>query len=107
MKKTASLDYDTVVATCPALEVRAKDARKVIAECEAGEGGSFMSKLVAFLDSVDEELKMAGEEERRVMELVKRTTEYYQAGGKVNGKSRLHLFGIVREFLAMVDKVYA
>ncbi|CAH8297615.1 unnamed protein product [Eruca vesicaria subsp. sativa] len=102
VKKAASVDYDTVVATCSALEVRAKDARKVIAECE---GGRFVEKMMTFFDSVEEEVKMAREEERRVMEFVKRTTEYYQAGGSVKGKDPLHLFGIVREFLGMVDKV--
>uniref|UniRef100_A0A0D3CXI8 Uncharacterized protein n=1 Tax=Brassica oleracea var. oleracea TaxID=109376 RepID=A0A0D3CXI8_BRAOL len=37
--------------------------------------------MMTFLESAEEEVKMAREEERRVMELVKRTTEYYQAGG--------------------------
>ncbi|CDY38794.1 BnaA07g28660D [Brassica napus] len=36
--------------------------------------------MMTFLDSVEEEVKTAREEERKVMELVKRTTEYYQAG---------------------------
>ncbi|KAL0701352.1 hypothetical protein Bca4012_057474 [Brassica carinata] len=102
VKKAASVDYDTVVATCSALAVRAKDARKVIAQCE---GGRFVEKMMTFLDSVDEEVKTAREEERKVIELVKRTTEYYQAGASVKGKNPLHLFVIVRDFLAMVDKV--
>ncbi|CAF2063724.1 BnaC06g31250D [Brassica napus] len=102
VKKAASVDYDTVVATCSALAVRAKDARKVIAQCE---GGRFVEKMMTFLDSVEEEVKTAREEERKVMELVKRTTEYYQAGASVKGKNPLHLFVIVRDFLAMVDKV--
>lgn len=103
VKKAASVDYDTVVATCSALAVRAKDARKVIAQCEGG--GRFVEKMMTFLDSVEEEVKTAREEERKVMELVKRTTEYYQAGASVKGKNPLHLFVIVRDFLAMVDRV--
>ncbi|KAF3524580.1 hypothetical protein F2Q69_00051278 [Brassica cretica] len=102
VKRAASVDYETVVATCSALAVRAKDARKVIAQCE---GGRFVEKMMKFLDSVEEEVKIAREEERKVMELVKRTTEYYQAGASVKGKNPLHLFVIVRDFLAMVDKV--
>ncbi|CAA7014381.1 unnamed protein product [Microthlaspi erraticum] len=104
VKKAACVDYETVVATCSALEVRARDARVVIAECEE-EGGRFVKKMTTFLDSVEEEVKMAREEERRVMEFVKRTTEYYQAGANSKGKSPLHLFVIVRDFLNMVDKV--
>ncbi|EOA33296.1 hypothetical protein CARUB_v10019834mg [Capsella rubella] len=105
VKKAASVDYDTVVATCLALTVRAKDARTVIAECdEDGEGGRFVKKMMVFLDSVEGEVKTAKNEERKVMELVKRTTDYYQAGAITKGKSPLHLFVIVRDFLAMVDK---
>lgn len=102
VKKAASVDYDTVVATCSALATRARDARKVIAQCE---GGRFVEKMTTFLDSVEEEVKIAREEERKVMDLVKRTTEYYQSGASVKGKNPLHLFVIVRDFLAMVDKV--
>ncbi|KAL0663997.1 hypothetical protein Bca4012_100834 [Brassica carinata] len=77
VKKAASVDHATVDATCSGLE------------CE---GGRFVEKMMTFLESAEEEVKMAREEERRVMELVKRTTEYYQAGGSVKGKSPLHLF---------------
>ncbi|KFK41428.1 hypothetical protein AALP_AA2G129600 [Arabis alpina] len=105
VKKAASIDYDTILATCSALAGRANEARVVIGECEVGEGGRFVKKMMTFLDSVEEEVKMARDEERKVMELVKRTTEYYQAGVVIKGKNPLHLFAIVRDFLAMVDKV--
>ncbi|CAE5963638.1 unnamed protein product [Arabidopsis arenosa] len=105
VKKAASVDYDTVVATCSALAVKARDAKSVIAECEDGEGGRFVKKMMLFLDSVEDEVKMAKDEERKVIELVKRTTDYYQAGAVTKGKNPLHLFVIVRDFLAMVDKV--
>ncbi|EOA39717.1 hypothetical protein CARUB_v10008361mg [Capsella rubella] len=106
VKKAAAIDYDTVAATCLALTARAKDARRVLVKSEGDnkEGERFVKKMNEFLDSVEEELKLAREEEKKVMELVKRTTEYYQAGA-VKGKSPLHLFVIVRDFLAMVDKV--
>jgi hypothetical protein len=105
VKKAACVDYETVVATCSALAVRAKDAKTVIGECEDGEGGRFVKTMMTFLDSVEEEVKIAKGEERKVMELVKRTTDYYQAGAVTKGKNPLHLFVIVRDFLAMVDKV--
>ncbi|CAD5316802.1 Formin-like protein 8 [Arabidopsis thaliana] len=105
VKKAACVDYDTVVATCSALAVRAKDAKTVIGECEDEEGGRFVKKMMTFLDSVEEEVKIAKGEERKVMELVKRTTDYYQAGAVTKGKNPLHLFVIVKDFLAMVDKV--
>ncbi|XP_010477739.1 PREDICTED: formin-like protein 4 [Camelina sativa] len=106
VKKAAAIDYDTVAATCLALTSRAKDARRVLAQSEGDnkEGERFVKKMNEFLDSVEEELKLARDEEKKVMELVKKTTEYYQAGA-VKGKNPLHLFVIVRDFLAMVDKV--
>ncbi|CAA7036133.1 unnamed protein product [Microthlaspi erraticum] len=110
VKKAAAIDYEAVSATCLALASRGKDARRVLEQC--GEGGEnrggerFVKKMVEFLDSVEEEVKLAREEEKKVMELVKRTTEYYQAGATgVKGKNQLHLFVIVRDFLGMVDKV--
>ncbi|CAN8313119.1 unnamed protein product [Cochlearia groenlandica] len=110
VKKAAAIDYETVSATCLVLTSRAKDARRVLAQCGGGdddnkEGERFVKKMTEFLDSVEEEMKVAREEEIKVMELVKRTTEYYQAGAPAKGKNPLHLFGIVRDFLDMVDKV--
>ncbi|KAF8086745.1 hypothetical protein N665_0613s0014 [Sinapis alba] len=103
VKKAAGIDYDTVSATCLALTSRAKEARRVLSQC--GGDNMFVEKMVEFLDAAEEEVRVAREEEKKVMELVKRTTDYYQAGGPVKGKNPLHLFVIVRDFLAMVDKV--
>ncbi|CAH8312978.1 unnamed protein product [Eruca vesicaria subsp. sativa] len=103
VKKAAAIDYDTVSATCLALTSRAKEARRVLSQC--GGDNRFVEKMVEFLDAAEEEVKVAREDEKKVMELVKRTTEYYQAGGPVKGKNPLHLFVIVRDFLGMVDKV--
>lgn len=103
VKKAAGVDYDTVSATCLALTLRAKEARRVLSQC--GGDNMFVEKMVGFLHDAEEEVKVAREEEKKVMELVKRTTEYYQAGGPGKGKNPLHLFVIVRDFLAMVDKV--
>uniref|UniRef100_A0A1J3IJ28 Formin-like protein n=1 Tax=Noccaea caerulescens TaxID=107243 RepID=A0A1J3IJ28_NOCCA len=111
VKKAAAIDYETVSATCLALASRGRDARRVLEQCGGGGGGGgerFVKKMGEFLDSVEEEVKLAREEEKKVMELVKRTTEYYQAGAtttSVKGKNPLHLFVIVRDFLGMVDKV--
>ncbi|XP_010552617.1 PREDICTED: formin-like protein 4 [Tarenaya hassleriana] len=101
VKKAAGIDYDAVTATCSALMTRAKDTRRVLAQCE---GGGFVKKMNGFLDSVEEETRMAREEERKVMEFVKRTTEYYQAGA-LKGKNPFQIFVIIRDFLGMVDKV--
>ncbi|XP_010551459.1 PREDICTED: formin-like protein 4 [Tarenaya hassleriana] len=105
VKKAAGIDYDAVSTTCSALSARTKDTRKVLTQCEGErEGGRFLKKMTAFLDSVEEEMKMGREEEAKVMESVKKTTEYFQAGA-LKGKNPLQLFVIIRDFLGLVDKV--
>ncbi|GFZ07775.1 formin homologue 4 [Actinidia rufa] len=54
----------------------------------------------------EEELKVVREEQTKIMELVKRTTTYHQAGDSKDKRSdSLQLFVIVKDFLDMVDQV--
>ncbi|RVW52769.1 Formin-like protein 8 [Vitis vinifera] len=67
--------------------------------------GRFVQEMKGFLEECEEELKVVRVEQTRVMELVKRTTEYYQAGAsKDKGGQPLQLFLIVKDFLDMVDQ---
>ena len=62
--------------------------------------------MKGFLEGAEEELKVLREEEKRIMELVRSTTEYYQAGAsKKQGGHPLQLFVIIKDFLGMVDQV--
>ncbi|XP_021908491.1 formin-like protein 4 [Carica papaya] len=106
VKKAAGIDYDTFAATCSTLTSRAAAIRQLVSQCASDEEGSFMWKMKGFLDSAEEELKAVKEEQARVMEHLKRTTEYYQAGAsKDKGANPLQLFVIIKDFLSMVDQV--
>lgn len=104
VKKAADLDYELLDKTSAALAAQVKEIRKMVAKC--GVDGGFARGMNAFLDTAEMEVKVVKEEQTRVMELVKKTTDYYQAGSsKDKGVNLLQLFVIVRDFLGMVDQV--
>lgn len=106
VKKAAAIDYYSFINMCPTLTARVTEIQQLVACCSNGEGGGFVQEMKGFLEECEEELKVVTEEQTRVMELVKRTTEYYQAGaskGKEGGQP-FQLFLIVKDFLNMVDQ---
>ncbi|XAR48030.1 hypothetical protein NMG60_11030722 [Bertholletia excelsa] len=106
VKKAANIDYDAFAKTCSALTARIHEVRGILIECQNGEGGGFVREMKGFLDAAEGETEVVAEEEARVIELVKRTTEYYQSRpSKDKEKHPLQLFVIVKDFLDMVDKV--
>jgi hypothetical protein len=106
VKKAATIDYDTFASTSSALTARAAEIRVLVSQCANDRGGGFSREMNGFLGAAEEELKALREDQTRVMELVKKTTEYYQTGAsKDKGAPPLQLFVIVKDFLSMVDQV--
>uniref|UniRef100_A0A2N9GBR1 Formin-like protein n=1 Tax=Fagus sylvatica TaxID=28930 RepID=A0A2N9GBR1_FAGSY len=106
VKKAASMEYDNFINMCSTLSVRVTEIRQLMRHCGNDERGGFMREMKGFLEECEAELKVVREEQTRVMELVKRTTRYYQAGAcKDKGAHPLQLFVIVKDFLDMVDQV--
>ncbi|KAK4481868.1 hypothetical protein RD792_012779 [Penstemon davidsonii] len=107
VKRAALLDYDILVKTSSALATQMVEIRKILTQC--GEEGGFAREMRGFLDTGELEIQVLKEEQSRVMEIVKKTTDYYQAGSLKDNKggngNSLHLFVIVRDFLTMVDQV--
>lgn len=103
VKKAATVDYDAVSGTCSALSVRVVEIRELVSQCAADGGGGFVKEMKAFLETAEKELNVLREEQTRVMELVRKTTEYYQA--KQHRAHPLQLFVIIKDFLGMVDQV--
>ncbi|KAM0943196.1 putative formin, FH2 domain-containing protein [Dioscorea sansibarensis] len=103
VKKAAGIDYELLVSTCSSLGMKVREIGDFLYTC--GSDG-FVMEMKGFLEVADEELKVVREEQGRVLELVNRTTEYYQVGAsKEKGANPLKLFVIVRDFLGMVDNV--
>jgi hypothetical protein len=106
VKKAATIDYDTFASTSSDLTARAAEIRALNSQCANDRGGGFAREMEGFLEAAEEELKVLREDETRVMDLVKKTTEYYQAGAsKDKAAPPLQLFVIVKDFLSMVDQV--
>ncbi|KAL5813967.1 hypothetical protein ACOSQ4_024608 [Xanthoceras sorbifolium] len=106
VKKAATIEYETFIKMCSSLTSHVAEIRQLVTRCANGERGGFFREMKEFLEECEEELKLVREEQTRVMELVKRTTEYYQAGGsKEKWAHPLQLFVIVKDFLDMVDRV--
>ncbi|CAL5355207.1 unnamed protein product [Camellia sinensis] len=104
VKKAATMDYDALVKTCSVLTAHIDEIRQVLTRCGDSEGG-FVREMKSFLQVAGQEVEVVKQEQTKVMELVKRTTEYYQAGAsKDKEKNPLQLFIIVKDFLGMVDQ---
>ncbi|MCH84812.1 formin-like 2 domain protein [Trifolium medium] len=101
-KKAASMHYNSFITMCSTLSSHVNEIRHIITCCGNTKGG-FTNEMKGFLELCEDELKVVKEEQTRIMELVKKTNEYYLAGtSKDNMSNPFHLFVIVKDF---VDKV--
>lgn len=107
VKKAAGIDYDQFSKSCGVLEGRVSELRDVVTQCAARDGdGGFITEMRSFVESSEQELKFVKEEQKRVTELVRRTTEYYQTGAlRDKEANHFQLFVIIKDFLGMVDQV--
>lgn len=99
VKRAARVDYEGLIGTCEAVAARVGEIKRVI----GGETGRFAAEMREFLEGCEEEVSVVREEERRVIELVRKTNAYYQTG--VKGGNPLQLFVMVKDFLDNVDRV--
>ncbi|KAA0034348.1 formin-like protein 4 [Cucumis melo var. makuwa] len=105
VKKASAIDYESFVKAGTSLTSRTEEIRKLLTQMGNNEGG-FTKEMREFLDASEDELKKVREEQTKVMDLVMKTTEYYQAGSsKDKETNRLQLFIIIKDFLEMVDRV--
>lgn len=102
VKRAAGIDYDALVAVCPLLEGRLTKIKRFL---NSTVGDAFAREMQGFVDVAEQEISSVKVEQDRVLELVKRTTEYYHPGASKNRSAApLQLFVIVKDCLAMVDK---
>ncbi|XP_073266977.1 LOW QUALITY PROTEIN: formin-like protein 4 [Populus alba] len=106
VKKAALIDYVAFASTCSVLEARAREVRAFVSQCAPANGeGGFVKEMKGFLEAAEEELKSLTKEQTRVMELVKKTTEYYHAGASKDQEAHeIQLFATIKDFLYMVDQ---
>ena len=105
VKKAAVIDYNAFAGVCSTLTAHSTEIKQFVSQFANSDGG-FLRKMKSFVKASDEELREVREEQTRVMELVRRTTEYYQPRSSKNKEASLvQLFVIVKNFLGMVDQV--
>ncbi|KZV31257.1 formin-like protein 8 [Dorcoceras hygrometricum] len=108
VKKAATIDYENFISMHSILTSKVVENKQLLLAHFGDESGGFLKDMKGFLEDCEEELKVVGEEETRIMELVSKTTVYFQAGAsKDKGTNPLQLFVIVKDFLVMVDQVCA
>ncbi|KAM1919277.1 hypothetical protein FF1_023805 [Malus domestica] len=104
----ATIEYDNFIHVCSALSNRVSEIKKLLAESGNADRGGFAREMKGFLEECEAELTVVREEQTRVMELVRETTEYYQAGAsRDKGAAPFQPFVIVKDFLDMVTLVCA
>lgn len=104
----ATVEYQSFNNICSNLTSCVAEIKQLVVFCGNNEKTGFVREMKGFLEDCEVELNVVREEQIRVMELVKRTTEYYQAGASgESGANPLQLFVIVKDFLDMVDRVRA
>ncbi|KAG5230092.1 formin protein [Salix suchowensis] len=106
VRRAAAVEFDSFINTCSTLTARVTETRQLVVNSGNSEAGGFVMGMKGFLEDCEEELKVVIDEQKRIMEVVKRTTEYYQAGASEQKEANLlQLFVIVKDFLDMVDRV--
>ncbi|KAG6403977.1 hypothetical protein SASPL_136211 [Salvia splendens] len=103
VKGAARVDYEGLTGTCEALAARVDEIKRLLRRGKGGEVGIFTAEMWGFLEGCEEELIVVREEDRRVVELMRKTNVYYQRG--VKGGNPLQLFVMVKEFLESEDRV--
>lgn len=104
-KKAASIEYHSFITMCSTLNAHVIEIQQIITCCGNTERDGFINEMKGFLKDCEEELKEVKEEQSRIMEVVKKTNEYYLAGAsKDNMSNPFQLFVIVKDFVDMVGQ---
>ncbi|XP_074346404.1 formin-like protein 8 [Apium graveolens] len=105
VKKAATIHYDSLGNQCSNLTFCVSETKQLMNQCGNDERSDYVKEMKGFIEGCEDELRIVREEQTRVMQLVKRTTEFYQTGA-CNDKegNPLQIFIFVRDFLDMVDQ---
>ncbi|XWS63335.1 hypothetical protein CRYUN_Cryun06bG0086400 [Craigia yunnanensis] len=104
VKKAAVIDADALTSTVSKLNHSLEKTREFMtSEMKSmDEDSEFFRSLSSFVDRADADIRWLSEEEKRIMDLVKSTADYFH--GQAGRNEGLRLFAIVRDFLIMLDK---
>lgn len=104
-KKAASIEYHNFITMCSTLNAHVSEIRQIITCCGNNRSSGFIIEMKGFLEECEGELEVVIEEQTKIMELVKKTNEYYLAGASKDYMvNPFQLFVIVKDFVDMVDQ---
>ncbi|GMI85294.1 hypothetical protein HRI_002198600 [Hibiscus trionum] len=105
VKKAAALDAENLTSTVSRIGQEMVKARNFLNTemKDSGENSGFHDILKSFVQNAEADVMSLLEEEKKVMELVKSTGDYFH--GNVKKDEGLRLFTVVRDFLIILDKV--
>ena len=99
VKKASTIDYETFTITCPNLLSKISEIQNLLS---IEGGGEYKRKMLEFVKSATEEVEIARREQKRVLDELKKTNEYYETGDRENS---LGIFVIVKNFVNAVNQV--
>lgn len=105
VKKAAAFDADVLRSNVSTLANMLLKTKKFLnSEMKSvEESGHFVQILTCFIENAEDEITQLLNEEKRIMSLVKSTTDYFH--GNSSKDEGFRLFVTVRDFLCMLDKV--
>ncbi|XWS68518.1 hypothetical protein CRYUN_Cryun04dG0097300 [Craigia yunnanensis] len=104
VRKAAVIDADALTSTVSKLNHSLTKTREFMnSEMKStDEDSEFFRSMSNFVDRADADIRWLSEEEKRIMDLVKSTADYFH--GQAGRNEGLRLFAIVRDFLIMLGK---
>ncbi|GAB2242602.1 hypothetical protein Droror1_Dr00019377 [Drosera rotundifolia] len=107
VKKAAIIEADSLTATVSKLGTSLLKSKEFLNKemQNAEEETRFYHVLADFVSQAEGEITKLLEEEKKVMELVRRTVDYFH--GSSGREEGLRLFVVVRDFLILLDKICA
>jgi hypothetical protein len=104
VRRAANLDYKSLFGSISELSIKLNEIKELVSQCENGERGNFVKEMNYFIGNAEKELKLVREKQTIVLQILSKTTQYYESS-KEKEENDLQLFGIVKDFLRMVDHV--
>lgn len=110
VRKTATVDLDVLTTSVSSLShglsrIKALVGTDLLAGDERAHHQCFVAFMAPFVAQADEVIRELEEGERRVLAHVRDITEYYHGDVGKEEASPLRIFVIVRDFLAMLERV--
>ncbi|RRT48347.1 hypothetical protein B296_00013609 [Ensete ventricosum] len=106
IRKAAGMDSDVLSSYVLRLEVGLKKIKSVLQlEKSCTQGMKFFDTMNVFLEEAERKIDHVKAEEKRVMNLVKETTEYFHGDAAKEEAHPLRIFMVVRDFLSVLDNV--